>query len=380
MSDQNGNQQSDQFWVWEDVDPVLTYAGRAPEPVTWTAPIPEFPAVSTSEPEPAPVDVLERAAALEAEGRFRDALSQLKKALASGDHRSELYGAAGHLQAQQGFFDEAAESFRLLLELEPSNRVALDQAICLAKAGRWNEAAETFEDFATAPDEDETSDTACFGLGVCQIALHNPEAALESFRAGLHSARFGESCRIGAGVALQLLGRNEEAAEVYRQVLQRNPTSTEVVANLSLIEAGQPDTRLLTELLESQPDLREALEGLASVALSVGDYRQAARYCQKLTEVAPSYEAWFNLGVAWEEVGRREDASRAYSTAVKFRPDCEEALVNLGVLYYESGDIPAAQKAFERALNNDRGRGSYVAKAALAMTRPDTTNRFTSIQ
>jgi len=343
MSEQNGN--SGQVWVWEDVNPVQAYQ-RTLGTVAWAPPPPEPPA-----------GVLDEVMALEAGGRLREALALLKAALASDGQRAALHAAAGHIQAKLGLFDEAAESYRRLHGIEPQNAAAvLDLAVCLAMLGRWREALLKFEE--SAAPAGEFSSIARFGLGVCRIALHDPEAALAYLEEGLDSPECGEGCLLGKGIALHLMGRLDEAADVYRQVLRRSPHSPDAIANLALIEDGQPDAGILSELLETHPDLREALEGLAAVSFASGDYKSASRYCERLIQVAPSYEAWFNLGVAYEEMGRPKDAGRAYRTAIDIRPDCEEALVNLGALCYGTGDIRGAQAAFKQALEN--GNSGYL--------------------
>jgi Flp pilus assembly protein TadD len=82
-----------------------------------------------------------------------------------------------------------------------------------------------------------------------------------------------------------------------------------------------------------RPFSQAALEGLATCAFHGNEYEAAARYCTKLVEFTPDhFERWFNLGVAEQKCGRLEQAAKAYSEAVRVRPDAKQAHVNLGIV------------------------------------------------
>ena len=65
---------------------------------------------------------------------------------------------------------------------------------------------------------------------------------------------------------------------------------------------------------------------------------------------ADSYEAWFNLGLAYQKTGRMDQAGNAYREAAKLRPQAPEANAHLGVLLQERGDLAGARRACEAAL------------------------------
>ena len=91
----------------------------------------------------------------------------------------------------------------------------------------------------------------------------------------------------------------------------------------------------------------DLLEGLAAVALSHGDYTAAVQYYSRLVNVAPDvYEAWFNLGIAYQKTGRLEQAMNAYREAGKVRPDAVEANANLGAALQERGDLEGAAAVY----------------------------------
>jgi tetratricopeptide (TPR) repeat protein len=86
-------------------------------------------------------------------------------------------------------------------------------------------------------------------------------------------------------------------------------------------------------------------------AMARGDYKSAAQLGAQLVKTASSsFEAWFNLGVAYQKTNRLEQAGQAYAEALKLKPDSALAYSNLGATLQERGDLPEARKVYERAL------------------------------
>ena len=107
----------------------------------------------------------------------------------------------------------------------------------------------------------------------------------------------------GKAVALQLLGRFDEAAGAYEVSLESEPNSPETLANLIAMSAERRDLEHMREysqkLLSIAPQSAVALQGLATVALERRDNHQAAKYCDRIVEVAPDvWKAGTICGIA----------------------------------------------------------------------------------
>ena len=61
-------------------------------------------------------------------------------------------------------------------------------------------------------------------------------------------------------------------------------------------------------------------------------------------------EAHYNLGLALAQLGRLDQAARALGEAVSLDPQYTDALVQLGLVYLQSGDSAAGQKEFSEAI------------------------------
>eukprot|EP01117_Protostelium_nocturnum_P012041 TRINITY_DN4408_c0_g1_i1.p1 TRINITY_DN4408_c0_g1~~TRINITY_DN4408_c0_g1_i1.p1 ORF type:complete len:672 (-),score=57.26 TRINITY_DN4408_c0_g1_i1:1284-3053(-) len=62
-------------------------------------------------------------------------------------------------------------------------------------------------------------------------------------------------------------------------------------------------------------------------------------------------DAYYNLGVAYAEMGKKEESIIHYQLCVHFNPKCFEAYNNMGVLYKELNNIDMAIKSYQNALS-----------------------------
>lgn len=69
-------------------------------------------------------------------------------------------------------------------------------------------------------------------------------------------------------------------------------------------------------------------------------------------------ERFFLAGLRYEETGGPSDkAIRAYQKAIEINPDAVGAYINLGTIYYNLGQLEAAESCYQSALSIDPGYG-----------------------
>ena len=65
---------------------------------------------------------------------------------------------------------------------------------------------------------------------------------------------------------------------------------------------------------------------------NLGRYQDAIESCKQAIRIKPDYaEAHYNLGVAYANLGRYQDAIEAYKQAIRIKPDYAEAYLILAL-------------------------------------------------
>ena len=96
--------------------------------------------------------------------------------------------------------------------------------------------------------------------------------------------------------------------------------------------------RLVAEAIRQYPNhlLAHYLRGQAALAQSRWD--AAAVAFGRVTELYPgSFAGWKSLGIAQEEVGKTDDAARAYETALTLTPADDELRARLAFMLLKTG-------------------------------------------
>ena len=116
-------------------------------------------------------------------------------------------------------------------------------------------------------------------------------------------------------------GRLEEAEQLYRSILENQPTNLDANNNLGV-----------------------ALQGL-------GRLNEAEVSCRKAIELKPDFaEAHFNLGNTLKTLGRLNEAEVSYRKAIELKPDYAEAHNNLGSLFSKLNRLNEAVISFKKAI------------------------------
>jgi Flp pilus assembly protein TadD len=161
--------------------------------------------------------------------------------------------------------------------------------------------------------------------------------------------------RNNLGMALERLGRIDEAIYFYQEALHINPNYTQALNNLGramekqgkIVEAIQH----YSKALQMNPNLSEAHNNLGNALVKQGKYSDAVKHYSEALRLNPEYaQAYYNLGNARFYQGNYEEAVSAYEKALRIQPDYAEAYVNLGVTLAAQGKFDTAIVQFREAL------------------------------
>ncbi|MBN3765099.1 tetratricopeptide repeat protein [Burkholderia sp. Ac-20365] len=210
------------------------------------------------------------------------------------------------------------------------------------------------------------------------------------------SLAFDAGAVLQAAFAHHQAGRTAQAAECYKQILQRDAAHADAMhflgvlacdvgnlpAGIDLIEKSiqlLPNAIYLNNLgnmrgrardhqgaiaayraaLSLAPDYAEAHSNLGYTLREAGDPQAAVDSCAQATRLKPDHaQAWINLGNALLDLGSDEGALDSYIKALALNPNDANAHNNVGNILEKYGQAAGAADAYQRALALEPGRAS----------------------
>jgi tetratricopeptide (TPR) repeat protein len=220
------------------------------------------------------------------------------------------YGVAMY---QHGYLDQAAESFRHVIETKPDDADAYYNLGTLSLKRNNFEQARTYleKTVQLRPDYPE----AWNNLGMMAAQHEQLDEAIRDFQQSLE-------LRPGFAIALLNLGN------VYRR--QRSFEKAE---------------DCLTRSLQLQPDDPEANYSLGMLYAQQGGMGRAADYLQRALALRPIYpEALNNLGVLYVRGRQYAQAEDQFKTGIRIAPSFDQSYLNLARLYAIQNDREKARE------------------------------------
>ena len=229
--------------------------------------------------------------------------------------------------------------------------------------------SETFEVRVSLDEKDQNFTLRAGGGGGAVSDADRKKAEAESAAV---KALFSE------GVTLSNEGKYDEAVAKFNEVFAKAPKCVECQTNIGAVYLRKKDydaaEAAYKKALEVNASSAEAYMGLANVYNAQKKFDQATEagaQAQKLLAAAPggggaggaaNASAVFNQGVIAWNAGKIPDAQKLFEQAVAADPKMAEAHYWLGMAMVNQGKLPEAVKSFEEYLKLD-GSGQYAEQA-----------------
>ncbi len=172
------------------------------------------------------------------------------------------------------------------------------------------------------------------------------------------------------------------AESCMQQLSSINPTKPEYFSSLATI---QKKMNLFDEAeinykyaLKIQPSFWEASYNLGLLFQELGNISEAVNYYQIALEVNPNlYLAHYNLGNAYRELENYDQSASCYLKAIEIKNDFADAYYNLGVVYEKTFLLDFALKNYEHAIECDNSHvNAHWNKSILLLLSGDYLNGF----
>ena len=198
-------------------------------------------------------------------------------------------------------------------------------------------------------------------MGLALQQLGKAEDALPHHQRALALSPGMAEAHASLGNAHRMLGRLEEAVGHYQNALSIKPgyaaAHNGIAGALHLLGRGDDALAHYQHVLSAQPQDADAHYNLANVLAEVGRRAEAVPHYATALEIRPGFpEARNNLGNVLQKLGRHAEAVAHYEAAVALNPAYAEAWRNLGKACFALDRHEHALAAYEKALAIDPSR------------------------
>jgi len=121
--------------------------------------------------------------------------------------------------------------------------------------------------------------------------------------------------------------------------------------------------KFLEELYDQYPNSEEIKTTLINTLFDYGGYlndyyilkyEKARQTFERITILSPkNYRAHYNLGIAYYNLGQMDNAKNSFEIALRIKPDYKYCLYNLGLIYEDLEQFEEALNYYEQALEID---------------------------
>lgn len=174
-------------------------------------------------------------------------------------------------------------------------------------------------------------------------------------------------------------GKNDRACTELTEGISSAPTFfieyvRDLIGVLRTDPASDEAADIFRRLLEERPSSAQVSKQLALESIQNGDYDFAMAELRKAISMHPNYPDLHNLlGIAYANTGMTDDAIMEFETALKIHPDYLKARLNLALSLYEKGANEDSRRQIDRVLSVDPQ--NELAKNLLQELSPMTSTR-----
>jgi len=170
-------------------------------------------------------------------------------------------------------------------------------------------------------------------------------------------------------------GSYARAEQAFQQTLGLRPGDSEALIGLSSVASGRHEFETALSFAQQAPaDDADTQAVLGDALIELGRYEEAFAAYDQVAELRPDVAAYTRIAYARELTGEVDGAVEAMSLAVDAAGTAGETAawtrLQLGHLYFNQGDLPAATEQYEQSLT---ALGGY-SHASAGLARVNAAN------
>ena len=307
--------------------------------------------METSE-ELTPRAAFNEAVALVNSGRIGAAAAVCRDALQRDSDDVNMTALLGAILLKSREFEAAENSLRRAIELAPTfAKPHEDLGYLLVESGRPGEAVEVLN---TATRLDPKAEMAFFTLGRALSLTGRGKEADAAFEASFKLNP--ERKKLALAAEHHKAGRSEEAARLYRELLQQSPNNVDAMRLLAGILAGRSSKveeaeALLRKATTLAPDYALAFLDLGGILHDQYRYAEAMECLQRASRLQPqAAKPLYMLASTLAPAGRTAEALDTYREVLKRQPRHAGARLGLGHTFKTMGRLREAIEAYRECV------------------------------
>ncbi len=298
-------------------------------------------------------------------GRDQEALEYAQRTLQNDPEDVETLFLAGDLAIAAGQPDQAIDLYERLIRADPHEVGAYARLAGAYTTQNRQDAAEAvlLRGIAANP----ASALAHHHLGSVYAEAEQWEKAVAQYQTALTLDPAFDPAALHMGIAYERQGKDQEAADVYAKLLARNPGAYDLrlrLGALYLYKLKNPlEAVAQTERAHQSDPARWEDALLSGLALyELGRYEEAARaFSEGIGKRPDNPDLYFHLGTTYDKLKRPDDLVAAMERAIQIDPRHVNALNYLGYTYADAGvQLDKAIELVNRALVLEPGNGAFM--------------------
>jgi tetratricopeptide (TPR) repeat protein len=287
-----------------------------------------------------------------------DAIRTLSELVKAHPDMTGAHFTLGNMYANEARYREAADEYKEVMRLDPSDTVALLARVkALVTVSAFDDALPPAQDYARKKPQDWEGHLLLGTVyrGLADYARAEPELEIAVTRRPSDS-----QARYQLGFVLVRLGRPQQALPHLRKAVELNPADSSAQFQLAAVLRALGDSKQANEFAqefrktkrnEFQDSQLTAQGNQANQLLQAGKAAEAAAMYRELLEKDPqNARTAYNLALASAAAHDSKGEREALERAVSLDPKMAVARADLGRLELEAGNVGAAETWLESAL------------------------------
>jgi len=265
----------------------------------------------------------------------------------------------GNIYFEKGNFDEALKNYQEALKIDKNNAIVLyNMAIALFRKGERFPALEYLKKAAEADQIGEIAFKSYSRLGTEFLSTNMLDLAENYLKKAVSLSPNDPATRYNLSLLYLKRGNQAQAIKELEESERLGQENKKLLENIGETYYSLNDydksIRVYEKILETDKRNVRILSRIGEIYYKNGKLEQAYNAFKKITATEPATEnsrvSYLNMGNILDDMGKFDDAIKAYESALAINSKDDQTYYNMGVTYKNSDKPELAISSWRKAL------------------------------